>query len=855
MSTQLISQIRTISQPPSVALQTEQVRSHIDAQFGDLDSLLYPVAGPSKRRKRNLEEEIQYWEEKELKASQELEETSKTLPLQIEQTQEKLQALLSSAQDLSLQRYSIADKIANLVSEISSPLLTPANDAPSDAKQGESILGQLEVLQGELSRLEAGLQWAQVLEQVIILSEKVLDPNSHRPSPLAALPHYRELNDLIERLQSSLPPEMALMRVVIEVRERTWQALKDPMSENLLKACEPLGWPKKVTYESVSAEDRRRFESAFKDLLYLQAEGEDLHGEERPAHWSAGKGLYPLQAMIKPIELRFQYHFMGKKGTNRVDKPEWAFANILDQIYEHQSFLSSYAQRLASSAGYEDIDVKSEFTLLSFPILLSLLRNRIPHLLDHPALLAHTVYQTVIFDEAIKEGGFQLDSTSLFEDRESAPWEGLSGVILREKDWFERWLQGEKKFADNQLNEIISSPEAWTIGDEVNEDEEGQSSGLRPTISGRQVKALVEQITDRYAPLPDLTYKLPFLLSVQLPILQTYLSRISGSLDAFETLSSAFVRAVPGALAGNTRSGVHIDQAKLTSGKNGLERLMKAWLSSKWVEEGMRKWTDELFLVEISSDLAGSQALRYKHASDPLLPSAFKGPSTETDPSTSVFDILLERYDHLSSRAEEMIVKLITVETENDLKQHLTRKWDRPPSAEPTNPPSYLLSALTTYSSHLSSISSTLPPLVLSRIYRKVVDHISNHILQRGVYAGWSKFSEYGGKDLEMEIKEWKEVSSSSISSSSSSIPGPGLGGLNSILAINIDVPWKKLENISRVLALPTGEAKDTVTFAQAMASAWAGEEVLKVFNERLGVRLGKEELQGILRRRVECWR
>ncbi|WWC69475.1 uncharacterized protein I206_103416 [Kwoniella pini CBS 10737] len=839
MSNQLISQIRTISQTPSTSLQYDQVRSHIDSQFFDLDALLYPIAGPSKRRKRNSEEEIKYWEEKERQASKELEETTEALPKQIEVTQEKLQVLLSSAQELSIQRYSIADKLANLVSEISTTGENQSN--------GQSILNQLEILQNELSRLEAGLQWAKILEEVINLSEKTLNPTSHKPSPLAALPYYRQLNDLINRLLGSLPPEMALVKVAIEVKERTWQALKDLMSQNLMDACESLGWPKKVLYENISTEDRRTFENAFKDLLYLQAEGEELHGEDRPSHWSVGKGLYPIQAMIKPIELRFKYHFMGQKGTNRVDKPEWAFANILDQIYEHQSFLSSYVQRLASLSGYEDIDIKSEFTLLLFPILLSLLKSRIPYLLDHPALLAHTIYQTVVFDEAVKEGGFQLDSTSLFEDRETAPWEGLSGVILREKDWFERWLQGEKKFADGQLNEIISSPEAWTISDEISEEEEGQSLGLKATTSARQVKALVEQITDRYAPLPDLAYKLPFLLSTQLPILQNYLSRISGSLDAFETLSSAFVRAVPGALAGNTRSGVHIDQAKLTSGKNGLERLMKAWLSSKWVEEGMRRWADDLFFVEIASDLAASQALKYRYSSDTLLPSLLKGSATDVNPSTTVFDVVLERYDHLTSRAEDMMVKVITVETENDLKQHLTRKWDRPPSAEPTNPSSYLLSALTTYSSHLSAISDTLPPLTVSKIYRKVVEHISNHILQRGVYAGWSKFTEHGGIDLQLEIKEWKEVSSTSLLSSSTSTV------LRSI--VSIDVPWQKLEDISKILVLPTGDAKETVTFAQAMASAWAGEEGLKVFNDRLGVNLNKEELQAILRRRVECWR
>ena len=67
---------------------------------------------------------------------------------------------------------------------------------------------------------------------------------------------------------------------------------------------------------------------------------------------------------------------------------------------------------------------QSEFTMLLFPILLSMLRSRIPRLLDQPALLAHTVYQTVIFDDSIREGGFDIDSVSLNEWARHATWEG-----------------------------------------------------------------------------------------------------------------------------------------------------------------------------------------------------------------------------------------------------------------------------------------------------------------------------------------------------------------------------------------------------------------------------------------------
>ena len=83
--------------------------------------------------------------------------------------------------------------------------------------------------------------------------------------------------------------------------------------------------------------------------------------------------------------------------------------------------------------------------MLLFPMLFNLLRSRIPHLIDHPALLAHTIYQTVVFDEAIREGGFDIDAVSIYEGVDNPPWEGLSGLLLRDEGWFQQWLSGEKR--------------------------------------------------------------------------------------------------------------------------------------------------------------------------------------------------------------------------------------------------------------------------------------------------------------------------------------------------------------------------------------------------------------------------
>lgn len=169
---------------------------------------------------------------------------------------------------------------------------------------------------------------------------------------------------------------------------------------------------------------------------------------------------------------------------------------------------------------------------------------------------------------------------------------------------------------EDQYNTIINDPKAWDASEEI--DPDAPSRDLRSTVSSRRIKSLIEQVTgklklpiiianspdiytDRYAPLPRAIHKAHFLISVQLPLLESYHGRIATSLTAFETLSSIFVRAVPGALGFNGREPVSQDDPKArTSGTAGSSSLCKAFLSASYMEGCLEQWGDELvrlFLV------------------------------------------------------------------------------------------------------------------------------------------------------------------------------------------------------------------------------------------------------------------
>ena len=263
-------------------------------------------------------------------------------------------------------------------------------------------------------------------------------------------------------------------------------------------------------------------------------------------------------------------------------------------------------QTLLGLTSYRNINAYQEFTSLLFPILARKIKRSMNQLLRDPRLLAQTIYQALAFDSKLIDDGFSLAETSTSGNNgENTNWEGISDVILGNKEWFDAWLEAERQckctnhsmelnqpsaVAEEQYNEIIHAQDAWHISDDGESDDRNRN--LRPTNSARRVKALFDQVSDRYRAVPRFHHRARFLIAIQIPILEQYHSRISSSLDAFEALSSNLMRAVPGALAG--QAGHQFDKRRLTDGVEGLQRLLKAFVSAQWITIAMQSWGEML---------------------------------------------------------------------------------------------------------------------------------------------------------------------------------------------------------------------------------------------------------------------
>ncbi|KAI0067928.1 hypothetical protein BV25DRAFT_1867678 [Artomyces pyxidatus] len=751
-----------------------------------------------------------------------LSESQANLTSLISQVRASLASHLHTAQELSLLRHSLTDELSSLTSELVSTL-------QSDG--GSTLLEDIETMHRNLKEQESIKVYVQIIHRALQLSEDaVREVQSTRPISVSV---YQSLQTFVSSVSGACS-KVSEVTGQSDANLRILSFLEEYFPPpQLLATSEKLRWPLPVATDKVENEDMQAFARAFRDLLTFQEIGEPLHAQE--VKNPEKSGLYAIQALIQPIHQRFKYHFEGTRQTNRLDKPEWYFTHILNVSHEHRSFMERVVQSLLSPTKYHDIDAWREFTYNLFPLLSRHLKRSIPAVLPHPPLLAHTIYQSLAFDVSLRDDGFTLSGTIAGRSSESKEWEGISAVVLGRRDWFDTWMEGEKTFALDQYHEIISAQDAWTIVDDESDldDSRPTDRDTRPTVSARQLKALVEQVTDRYSPLPEFGQRTRFLITVQLPLLESYHGRISSSLDAFESLSSVFVRAVPGALGSATGEGR--DRGHLTSGVEGVERLCKALVSAKFMASAMEGWGEDLFFLELWAEINHKASLRARAETHPSLPDP-KAVTTDA-PDGTIFEELVLQYNKLVSRAEDMIVQQVSGEVEGALKPYFSNQaTPRLTQSDLAISPA-LLPALSILSSHLAFLRRTLPRRNVTSIYRRVATQLSAHILQRAIlYRRPHEVSATDGQLLHGECELWVQTCRQAL--------GTGAGG-------RIEAPWRRLLEAGHIVGAD-GDRWDRIldtSFGTLGEAQWA-EEMESLVG---GSELSREEVCMAARTRADC--
>ncbi|KAL4810559.1 TIP-1 family-domain-containing protein [Aspergillus unguis] len=615
--------------------------------------------------------------------------------------------------------------------------LTGADASDEAAKRFEASIKKLR-------RLELSRGYVKLLKDAEELSKEALQ--STQSEPRSAIASYARLRTLVESLHEAQPAAEGasphLVDYVEKLASKLREHLKGEFTARLRTNLEQMKWPSKDLNFPESL--RQQWADNVELLLDLQIPDLQNHDSASPTVVQPPV-LFPLEAMVHPLELRFKYHFSGDKPTNRLDKPEYFLAHTTDLMNNFGEFFASYlqpifdqkAETVSHQIAWNFFNASDAYITALLPMLRHKITTYLPQISTYPQLLSHFVHELMNYDNDIRETWNYLPDPYSQED-----WRGLTWEVLSQEGWFERWLQVEKDFALARYKEIVDTPDSGHI------DYEGvELTATKPTKAAIRVNDLLETITERYQPLLSFSQKLRFLIDIQITLFDQFHERLHSALEAYLAMTSTIGRTVQGT-----------DGQASVEGIAGLERLCRVFGSAEYLEKKMEDWSNEVFFVELWSELqervkqnknegrnvAGSMSVAdVASRTSSAINSGSEVNSPNENPEGALFDETASAYRRLRLRSESIITSTVTNNVRTALKAYTrVSTWatiSGSSTTDPLPPTADLSQAMRTLSTTISFLSRALGVAPLRRIVRQVLlatqTYIWSNVLLRNTFS------------------------------------------------------------------------------------------------------------------------
>lgn len=114
-----------------------------------------------------------------------------------------------------------------------------------------------------------------------------------------------------------------------------------------------LGWPSPLPEADLRLTPESRlseFNPLFVSLVDIQTRFIDCQTYRNVQNSGEHEGLWALDWLLDRIRLSFRFSFRGKQATNRIDKPDWHAAFVLQTLRSHSAFLRSLSDLLSTSS-------------------------------------------------------------------------------------------------------------------------------------------------------------------------------------------------------------------------------------------------------------------------------------------------------------------------------------------------------------------------------------------------------------------------------------------------------------------------------------------------------------------------
>jgi RAD50-interacting protein 1 len=659
------------------------------------------------------------------------------------------------------------------------------------SEKSDEAVRRFELLMIKLQRLDVASGYMELLKEVdklrfVIIVEasgtvnidESFSSQAHqklKASPRLAIEPYRRLRSLVTAVKAAQPAaEGAAPHLVDHIEQQAhtlYNSLKNGFESDLNKTLDEMNWPNKelkLTHGLVA-----RWTDQVEALLDLQEP--DLHRQAAEALGSSSAQdptvLLPLEVMVKPLGLRFRYHFFSDKPTNRLDKPEYFLSHVLDLLDTHNDFMLDYMQPIldqrSRTTDLDDTmytDAMSEFITALLPMVSAKCLSLLPQISTSPSLLSHFIRESMSFDTTLRDSWAYTPVPQVLVD-----WKGLTWSMLTTYGYFATWLQVEKNFALERYRNIRDSTES----NELDFDSTGPGTTV-PTKGAIRVNDLLETVTDRYRLLSSFSQKLKFFIDIQLAIFDDYYQHLRESHQSYRVNST-----IAGKLVQN--AGMTEDPATDVSGLKGLQKLSKIFGSAEYLERKMSDWSDDIFFLELWDELQ-DRARRNTGANGSVgrdLPTKEVASRTSaTIANESGKDAEVETGDGALFDETESAYRGLRILVENDMADALksnVRTTLKPYSkvsgwasistnvsdASQLSPSASLDATLQVLSAQLGFLSTVLAAAPLRRITRQVCFAIQKDILESVIMR--HSFSSAGVAQLRRDLVAVEAVIDSSI--------------------------------------------------------------------------------------------
>ena len=502
--------------------------------------------------------------------------------------------------------------------------------------------------------------------------------------------------------------------------------IQKSLASDLEKTIGKIGWPR--TNVVVPPDLHQEWDVSVERLLDLQKS--ELQAGDVVNKAKASKDeptvLLPVEILVKPLELRFKYHFSGDRPTNRLDKPEYFLSHVTDLLESYTDFFQSSLQhQLLKKFGDSDlafipayIDTTSAFITALLPMVQQKLVSILPQIAAKPQLLSNLIHEVMSFDTVIQD---QWHYTPLSP---SMPWRGLAHFILEKQGYFSRWIAAEREFALGRYEAIIADRSSGEL------DFDSVSAGsTKPSKAAIRVNDLLETITERYRTLSSFSQKLRFLIEIQIAVFDRFHQRLHESLEAYLSRTSTVARTV---------HGVSRDDQVELAGVKGLDRLCRVFGSAEYLEKALRDWNDDIFFLELWEELqyrASAKVpikgdLRMSEIASKTSSTIATGRDDNEELQGALFDETAASYLRLRIRSQGIIVETITYNVRDALRAYTRiNTWASLSSstgAQEATLTAELDGPIRLLDGYLSFLSNALGKAPLKRIGRSVAQAIQS---------------------------------------------------------------------------------------------------------------------------------